>query len=538
MLRRKILLCDARKRCKKSHPIRVGFHMPIDRRTLLELLGAAAASAVLPGAPALAQGPAPASVPFSQDWLLEEAVRLAASDFEPRFGRIPESLNDLTYDDYRKVWFRPEAAIWLDEPTEFRIDLFYPGFIYKEPVRIALVENGMATEIPFSTDLFAYGEGVSPPQDTDGAAFSGFRARYPINAPGAYQEFLVFQGASYFRAVGRGHFYGLSARGLAVNTAEPEGEEFPAFRHFWIEKPQPETETLVVHALLDSPSLTGAYRFEIIPGAETVMEVEAALVLRRPVRKLGLAPLTSMFLFNPLNRNAFDDYRRAVHDSDGLQMLTGKGEWLWRPLANPRELQISGFTDRAPKGFGLVQRARGYEDFADAEAKYERRPSLWIEPIGDWGEGIVELVEIPTDREINDNIVAYWRPAGEVPEGGPRRFRYRMRWTDERLPPPELMYVAASRSGQSLGGDRRLFVIDFSRSDPGFPVEADGISIDVATSAGAIVNPVVHGVEPGGALRVSFELDAGSHDLAELRLALVKDGKPASETWLYRWTAS
>ncbi|OCW56542.1 hypothetical protein AWJ14_16480 [Hoeflea olei] len=482
--------------------------------------------------------PAPAATaPFSYEWLVQEASRLASEAFVPHFGDIPKALNDLTYDDYRKVWFKPEAAIWKDDDTPFRLDLFYPGFIYKEPVSIALVEDGVATEIPFSTDLFAYGEGVVPPEDTEGAAFSGFRVRYPINSPQAYQEFLVFQGASYFRSLGREQVYGLSARGLAVNVAEPEGEEFPAFRRFWIEKPQLDANSLVVYALLDSPSLTGAYRFDITPGAETVIEVKAQLVLRKNVKKIGVAPLTSMFLFNGMNRNAFDDYRRAVHDSDGLQMLTGKSEWLWRPLNNPTVLQISGFADNNPRGFGLMQRPRNYEEFVDAEAKYERRPSLWIEPIGQWGEGVVELVEIPTAQEINDNIVAYWRPKQEVPQGTPWQVNYRMRWTERRLPPPELLHVVASRSGKSLAGDRRLFVIDFMGSDPSVKIEPAGLTMDVSASAGNVVNPVVHAAEPGGALRVSFELETGSSKISELRLVLVRDGNAASETWLYRWTA-
>jgi len=545
MLLRKILLCGAEfwirhgsRSLSFVSQVSVS-RMRIDRRVVLGLLAMAATTRSLSIHPAFAQeASAPDAVPFSHDWLVQEATRLAAEDFEPHFGKIPQSLNDLTYDDYRKVWFKPEEAIWMDAATPFRIDLFYPGFIYKEPVRIALVEDGMATEIPFSADLFAYGEGVSPPEDTKGAAFSGFRARYPINSPSAYQEFLVFQGASYFRSLGREQIYGLSARGLAVNVAEPEGEEFPAFRRFWIEKPKPDSDALVVHALLDSPSLTGAYRFDITPGAETVIAVEATLVLRRAVRKIGIAPLTSMFLFNPMNRDAFDDYRRAVHDSDGLQMLTGMGEWIWRPLANPRELQISGFADAHPRGFGLMQRPRAFEEFVDAEAKYERRPSLWIEPIGDWGEGIVELVEIPTEREINDNIVAYWKPKGEIPTGEPWKMAYRMRWTEERLPPPELLHVAASRAGKSLGGERRLFVIDYKRSDPTAQLGSDGVTMDVSASGGAIVNTVVHDAEPNGALRVSFELDAGSEEVCELRLVLVKDGKPASETWLFRWTAA
>jgi glucans biosynthesis protein len=353
-----------------------------------------------------------------------------------------------------------------------------------------------------------------------------------------FDEFLVFQGASYFRGVARNQVYGLSARGLAINTAEPEGEEFPVFRKFWIKQPAANDDTLSVYALLDSKSVTGAYHFRITPGADTVMEVQAAVILRSAIKKVGIAPLTSMFLFDSMNRAGFDDYRRGVHDSDGLQMLTGAGEWIWRPLDNPHDLQVSDFSDQRPRGFGLIQRARRFEAFEDTEAKYEWRPSLWIEPIGDWGKGSVELVEIPTDREVNDNIVAYWRPNDQVPAGGPRRFSYRMRWTNDVMPPAKLLWVATSRQGLSFDGKRRLFAIDFSGGE-GAKLDPASLKMDVSASKGDVQNSVIHGTEPNGMLRVSFELDPGSEKLSELRLLLTtKDGAPASETWLYRWTAS
>ncbi len=375
--------------------------------------------------------------------------RASPASFSRR-NRSPKASRGSTTTSTATSGSSPNSAIWRNDPTEFRLDLFHPGFIYFEAVEVSIVENGRASRIPFSPTLFAYGDQVPALGDLDGVGFAGFRGRYPINAPGAYQEFVIFLGASYFRALARNQVYGLSARGLAINTAEPEGEEFPAFRKFWIEKPGAEADTVVIYALLESQSATGAYRFAITPGAETVLEVEAQLFTRTSVKKMGIAPLTSMYLFNGLNRTGFDDYRLAVHDSDGLQILTGNGEWLWRPLANPAKLQISYFGDRRPRGFGLMQRSRSYEEFGDAEAKYERRPSVWIEPQGDWGDGFVELVEIPTDREINDNIVAYWRPKSAVPPGGPRQVLYRMRWTDFVLPPAELLWISASRSGLSF----------------------------------------------------------------------------------------
>ena len=230
-------------------------------------------------------------------------------------------------------------------------------------------------------------------------------------------EFLVFQGASYFRAVARGQQYGLSARGLAVRTARAEGEEFPAWTDFWIERPAEKAERIVIHAILQSRSVVGAYTFAARPGNDTVIDVDATLFARTELTAFGIAPLTSMFLFDSSNRARFDDYRSAVHDSDGLQIVNGRGERIWRPLANPASLQISAFIDDSPKGFGLLQRKRSFEDFEDAEALYNKRPSLWVEPKGQWGPGHVELVEIPSEREIHDNVVAYWQPKVPIAAG-------------------------------------------------------------------------------------------------------------------------
>ena len=505
----------------------------MDRRRFL-LGGSALLTLALAAAQTGAQEPAAgaaAPVPFNREWLIEEARRLAANAYEPPSTELPASLAELGYDQYRDIRYRPEARIWAEDGTEFELDLLHRGFIYQDRVTVSLVEDGMATPIPFSTSLFDYGPLV-PPDTDDAFGFSGFRVRNRINTPEFWDEFLVFQGASYFRAVARGQVYGLSARGLAIDTAEPQGEEFPLFRHFWIERPGPDQFSLIVHALLDSPSTSGAYRFTITPGAETVIDVEGAIFPRQEIAKVGIAPMTSMFLFDGTNRAGFDDFRSAVHDSNGLQILTGAGEWLWRPLANSAQLQISSFNDRAPRGFGLIQRARRYEDFYDLEASYERRPSLWIEPLGDWGDGAVELVEIPTDGETNDNIVAYWRPNGPVPAGGPWNFSYRMRWTDLVRPQPGLLTVQASRMGLSFDRERRLFVIDFAARE----TEPEGLAIEVSASAGEVVNPVIHQRRADDLIRASFELDPGSESLSELRLRLMAGGNPVSETWLYRWT--
>jgi glucans biosynthesis protein len=470
--------------------------------------------------------------PFDRASLLARAAELAKQPHAlppPPEGEGPR----LTYDQYRSIRFDPAAAIWKNENRNFAVDLLYPGFIFDVPVNINLVVAGTARRVLFMNDKFAYGPEVPPVASGELGGYSGFRVRAPLNAPGYFDEFLVFQGASYFRAVAKGQVYGLSARGLAVRTARAEREEFPYFTDFWIERPPVGATAIVIHALLQSPSVVGAYTFKATPGEETIVDVDAALFPRVDLMAFGIAPLTSMFLFDSSNRMRFDDYRDAVHDSDGLQILNGRGERLWRPLANPRMVaQVSAFLDDSPKGFGLLQRKRAFDDYQDAEAQYDRRPSAWVEPSTDWGPGHVELVEIPSPREMNDNIVAYWQPADPIPAGQSRQFSYRLRFTVEPLD-DSLARVVGTRVGHSLNNDgHRSFVIDF-KSAGDIP---DGIVPEVWSSAGEVFAPRGQVVAQTGAYRVAFEFDPKGQDIVEMRVVLHAGGKPWSETWLYRWT--
>jgi periplasmic glucans biosynthesis protein len=468
---------------------------------------------------------------FDRAVLVAKAAELATHEHELPPRPEGEDGERLTYDQYRSIRYSA-ASIWTGEDRNFTVDLFYPGFIYEVPVNINLVVGKTARRVLFKNDLFDYAPNVPLVAGTEHAGYSGFRVRAPLNEPDRLDEFLVFQGASYFRGVARGQIYGLSARGLAVLTARPEGEEFPVFTDFWIERPAEQAKQLVIHALLDSPSVVGAYSFTVQPGEETVVDVEATLFPRIELTAFGVAPLTSMFLFDGSNRARFDDYRDAVHDSDGLLIVNGRGERLWRPLGNPRMLQISAFLDDNPNGFGLVQRKRRFADYEDDEARYDQRPSLWVEPGAEWGLGHVELVEIPSDREMNDNIVAYWQPREPVPAGQSADFSYRLRFTTEPLD-DSLARVVSTRVGRSLDGEgRRSFVIDFEGAGP---VPEDLVP-EVSSSAGEIHAARGHVVSETGAYRASFELDADGEDLVELRVALHSGSRPWSETWLYRWT--
>lgn len=479
--------------------------------------------------------PAPAadSVNFDGQTVRSVARALAAAPYKAPDVRLPDGIAKLTYDDYRQIRFDPNQALWRGAGLPFQAQFFHRGFLYPAKVDLFEVVDGKVRPIEYRPEMFDMGS-VPRPVEKD-LGFAGFRLHAPINRPDYYDEVAVFLGASYFRAVGRNLGYGLSSRGLALNTADPAGEEFPAFRAFYLERPQPGTNSIVVNAVLDSPSSAGAMRIALRPGDDTVMDVELTLFPRVDLLQAGIATGTSMFLFDASNRAGQDDWRPAVHDSDGLMMLTGRDEALWRPLANPRTLQVSSFVDGSPRGFGLMQRQRTLGDYEDLEARYEQRPSLWVEPIGDWGEGAVNLVEIPTKLEIHDNIVAFWRPKNPLRAKGEHGFTYRLHWCADLPVRPELARFGKTRTGAVENG--RAFVMQASGGKlKGLPYDTP-LQARVSTNKGTVQNVLVTPNPEQDAWRISFDLLPGDEKLCELRATLMQADAPVSETWVYRWTS-
>lgn len=479
------------------------------------------------------------SQPFSHVWLQEHAQRLSEHAYAPALMANDNALRSLSYDDYRRIVFNPDAAVWKEDDTPFQLQLFHPGFLHTSPVGLHLVSDGTARRLAFSTEFFNYHDSPVNIDQLEAGGYAGFRIHHPINNDERFEEFLVFLGASYFRAVGKDQFYGLSARGLSVNTVGEGDEEFPRFSDFWIEQSSAGADEAVVYALLDSPSVTGAYKFTVIPGEQTIIDVDLSLYPRKDTSRVGIAPLTSMFFFDATNRAGFDDFRNAVHDSDGLQILQANGERIWRPLANPAQVQVSAFeAENAPAGFGLMQRRQGFERYNDNEARYDKRPSLWIEPQGDWGQGHIELLEIPTDVEYHDNIVAYWQPDGGLEVGNEYRYQYRMFWGDGSAQQIPEGLVAATSAGKALGSDEQLFVVDFSQGStiPNAAFDSTAVRMFASTSAGDITDTRGTVVESTGHYRAYIKFDPKQSNLAELRLTLEVAGEQWGETWLYRWT--
>ncbi|MDR5653217.1 glucan biosynthesis protein [Ruixingdingia sedimenti] len=518
------------------------------RRDLLKWTASLAALAAGGGGAGIAraqQAPAEdaAAQQFSFDQLTADMRAAAARAFEP--APRPEGfLGELGYDDYRQIRFRPDHARWQDPALRFRVHGFHMGWLYADPVRLFEVVDGRAQEMHFTTADFEYRNQLADriPPDAELPGLAGFRLHHPLNRPDVMDELVAFLGASYFRAVGRGNAYGISARGLAINTATTAPEEFPRFTRFWLERPAPGAAHAVVHAALEGPSVTGAYRFIITPGAETVMEVTARLFFRADVVQLGVAPLTSMFLFAEKNRAGYDDYRPNVHDSNGLRIARADGDMLWRPLNNPPNLAGSYFAEASPRAFGLYQRDRDFDNYQDPEARYELRPSLQVEPLGDWGAGSVRLVEIPTGHEINDNIVAFWVPEAPVKAGEAREFAYRLRWGALAPDPAQtLAWVHETRSGQAgiSGGTpnpgQRKFVIDFRGGILAqLPADAD---VKAVTSVlnGEIITTTMQRIAGTDIWRVVMDVAAKNGATVELGAHIAGYDRRLTETWLYQW---
>ena len=488
----------------------------------------------------------PPVTPFGLAQVITKAQALAASPFQP-LPDVPEALRHVGYDQWREIRFKKAQAVWRTDHGRFTVEFFHPGALYEHPVNINTVDATGVRPVKFTCALFDYGKtGLAGKVPAD-LGFAGFRIHYPLNRADYFDEVAEFLGASYFRAVAKGQRYGLSARGLAINTALPEGEEFPFFREFWLVKPAAHDREITVFALLDSPSLTGAYEFKIHPGDKTTMHVTAVLCLRRAVKKLGLAPLTSMFYCGE-NAKCAADFRPEIHDSDGLLIDTPAGEWIWRPLVNPQRLRIYNYSTGIPAGFGLLQRDQEFDHYQDLEARYDLRPSLWVIPDKGWDKGQIELVELPTQNEYHDNIIAYWSAVTLPGAGGTLRFSYRLEWYSARENRSALGQVVATRLTEEQPASPVRFVIDFQGDHLQSITSTNQLQADIQVGAGYKLEPphLIRNTVTDG-WRLAFQLTADPGDAlrgkllpstvppVDVRAVLKHDKLALTEIWNYSY---
>ena len=473
---------------------------------------------------------------FNLDDVSAKAKELAGQKYEAPRSNLPNEFREMKFADYQKIRFLTEKAEWADQKTPFKLSFYHQGMHFDTPVKINEITANNVEEIKYDPSRFDFGDVKFDPKSTEKLGYAGFRVLYPINKADKQDEIMTMLGASYFRVVGKGHTYGLSARGLAIDTALPSGEEFPRFTEFWIEQPKPTDKHLVIYALLDSPRATGAYRLTLRPGSDTIVDVKAQMFLRDKVSKLGIAPLTSMFLFGANQPSKVLNYRRELHDSSGLSIHAGNGEWIWRPLNNPKHLAVSNFSVENPRGFGLLQRGRDFSHYEDLDDRYDKRPSAWIEPQGDWGKGTVDLVEIPTADETNDNIVAFWSPEKLPEPGQPLDFSYRLHWTIDEAALHSADSAWVQQTLRSTGDVKQsnlirqpdgsvAYLVDFTGpSLKALPEDAPVRSqVSVGDNAEVVENSVRYNPETQGwrlTLRMKIK-DPGKS--TEMRAALVKE---------------
>jgi periplasmic glucans biosynthesis protein len=498
--------------------------------------GAAKAAPVRPAAPRV---PLP---PFSFAAVEHLAQDRASKPYRNRSTKLPDEIAKLSYDEYHDIRFQRTSSLWYDRAL-FEVQFFHRGFNFDRRVNIAEVSGGVARPVLYNPAMFDFGPRVPKMTLPPDLGFAGFRIHYPLNTPAYKDELIVFLGATYFRVLGRNQVYGQSARGLAIDTGAASGEEFPYFTDFWLVKPDPTARTMTIYALLDSPGIAGAYQFDVRPGTTTQVQVTAELYPRRQIAKLGIAPLTSMYLYGENSGNhRFDDYRPEVHDSDGLMTERGTGEWMWRPLVNPKDLRVNRFMDERPRGFGLVQRDRDFNHYQDNDARFERRPSLFVEPLGDWGKGGVELVEIPSEEEIHDNVVAYWVPDAPVQPQKPMTFTYLLSaYTGTTQWPPGGKVIATHFSrivnGTTVVPGVRRVMVDFAGGDLDTLAGAQPMQAAASATGGEIDDIKVERLAANGVWRVSMRMKTSGDKPVDLRCYLTLYGEALSETWTYLWAA-
>jgi glucans biosynthesis protein len=474
--------------------------------------------------------------PFSEDLLDAYARRRVDEPYKAPEKKVDDSLAGLSFDQYsRAISFKDADAIGKNDNGDFWIEPYHTaGSFYAYPVELFLVQAGRAARIPYSASSFEFNPPAKMPQTAAQSDFAGFRALAQIDKFGTFRHFLGFLGASNFRALASGQVFGVSARGLAINTGQPGGEDFPLFRSFWIERAKPVDHALTIHALMDCVSAVGRFKFVVTPGFETIIETDAAIYPRRRIPYVGIAPIASRFFFGAGAPGKRRDYRPNVHDSEALYIINGAGEQIWRPLLNPERLQFSVFLDKGPKGFGLIQKERSFAAFQDNDLQYEKRPTLWIEPLNDWGEGSIDLIELPAPEEFNENIVCFWRPKEGLGPGIGHRFRYKMHWCWSLPFENRRAGVEQTRLGETRSGDA-TFIVDFSNTEQCIGCNGTSLTANVTASAGDVRN-VRLAAAPGSAVqRLRFDYVPAGSDPVDLRAQLLVNDKAISDTWIYRW---
>lgn len=483
---------------------------------------------------------------FDFDQVIERARTLSGKSYEsPRL--IPKFMRELSYDAYQNIRFDQEQRLWRESNSRFQVMLVPPGLFYTQPVDVNIIDAEGVHRLGFEKARFTFSDPEIEKRIPADLGYAGFKLTYPLRGEDQVNQFVVFAGASYFRGVGRDDNFGISARGIAIDTGLASGEKFPAFTEFWLVRPAPDATSMMLYALLEGEGLTGAYRFQIFPGKSTRMLVDAVLFPRRNIELMGVAPLTSMFFYGENTTRPAGQWRPQVHDSDGLLIHNGTtDEWLWRPLLNPVKLEMDFFQTENVRGFGLLQRDNTFNDYQDLEAMYHSRPNTWVEPVGDWGKGEVSLIQLPTRNETNDNIVAFWHPTAPTEKGREYRFSYSLRFGPLDIAAHKLGKVVNTFVGhgdqlaETIKEGPFRFIVDFAQGDKlsKLPANAPVVARVFSSNNNEILEHYVEYNRPCKCWRLAILAAQPKSDFINISAVLSHEGDVLTETWNYRLPAS
>ncbi len=470
--------------------------------------------------------------PFSREIVVSAARELAKQPFSAPATNLPDPFSGLSLEQYSGIKPKPETAIWADQNYGFVVEPLHRGYLYDAPVLVYTVVNEAILGIAYDQNRFNFGK-LNVPANLPDIAYSGIKIS--VVQDGAKREAAIFQGGTFYRSQAVGQTSGAMARAVSLKTGDPRGEEISQFRAFWIEQPNI-GQPLVVHAIADSDSLVAAFRFTIRAQDTVIIDAEATFIARTVIDNIGFGGAQAMHFFSSASPRRMDgDYRASVHEANGLQIQRGNNEWLWRPLGNPSQLQVSSFVDENIKGFGLVQRDRNFQTYNDDNLHYELKPTLWTEPLGEWGQGGVQLIEIPTEADVNQNIVTFWRPKAPLNPGQELSLAYRQFWGWNVPEPPNVAIVTSTRIGR-LGAKKRRFLVEFFGNQFNPEQKSDDFKVVLTNSLGSVVGQRFVYDPDHKIARVIFDLDVANETLIELRLLLELNSAAQTETWLYRWT--
>jgi len=489
--------------------------------------------------------PIQAAAGFTFEDVVEKAKVLAKAPYQAP-QPVSKFLREISYEAYQGIRFNPDRSLWRKNQSNFQVMFLAPGLYYTHPVTLNVIEAEGPRALSFSKNDFMFADPEVEKRVPADVGLAGFKLTFPLNQKNEQNQFMVFAGASYFRGVGKDNAFGISGRGLAVDTGLPSGEVFPAFTEFWLVRPSPDAKDMVVYGLLDSASLTGAYQFTIFPGNPTKIKVKTQLFPRKTIQLLGMAPLTSMFFYGENTPRPTGEWRREVHDSDGLQIHDGStGEWIWRPLRNPGTLEMDFFSNKNIQGFGLLQRDGKFLNYEDLGARYDKRPNAWVEAQGEWGQGKVVLVQLPTADETNDNMVAFWTPNAPVTPDTPLVFAYHVSFGKSDIPQNPMGVVDNTfiGDGNRIGGgnvpNAYRVIVDFI----GGPLNALSSNSPInsqvtALEDGEILEHFVEYHEQIKGWRLSILAKPFLQKPLHLRAFLHNETTTLTETWTYRLPAN